>query len=279
MNLFTQQANLTEEQRAYFFMLNKVMEDLRDNYPDELAYALGDQVTNIDTATESASNLSGYYMKGLLESAMLDDGTIDYTVAEENSDSFLNNLSDVAITSAETKMSSIASTAQEFINSPQDFSGGGGSGRFSPSIDSFSNVGGEVRSCNVDDCPIHIYNPSASCYEFCQGASNEWSATYGCPPDEPYCNEEEGGGGLANFFNSLLNVAGNIAEEVGAENIWDTFFGSGDEGDTTNYYINEDGEEVTEEKPFNWLALGVGVIVTVAVVGGIIYFVRKSKAD
>ena len=231
MNLFTQQANLTEEQRAYFFMLNKVMEDLRDNYPDELAYALGDQVTNIDTATESVTNLSGYYMKGLLESAMLEDGTIDYTIAEENSNFFLDNLSDVAVASAETKMSSVAASAEEYINIPQDFSGGGGSGRFSPSIDSFSNVDGDVRTCNIDDCAIHIYNPSSNCYAFCQGASNEWSSTYGCPPDEPYCNEiEEGGGGLVNFFNSLLNTAGAIAEEVGAENIWDTLFGSADEG-------------------------------------------------
>jgi hypothetical protein len=261
----------TSEEQAYIFMLNKVMEELRDNYPEELSYALGDEVINVDVSNESVSNLSGYFIKGVFESAVLDDGSIDFDVAEENAYNFSDALSDEAKTSAGNKMKSLA---ESVVNQAtvMDFSGTP-SGRFSRSQDNFMNSNGDARNCNPDDCDVLIWNPSSSCYTFCQNNQDQWSATYGCPPDEPNC--ADGPSAFMNFVNGALDVLGSAAQEIGAENIWNWATGQDDDSDTTNYYINpETGER--EKKPFNWGLLAIGVLVTVVVVGGVIYLVRKK---
>jgi hypothetical protein len=271
MEFFEQ--NFNSEESAYLFMLNKVMEDLRDNYPEELSYALGDEAVNVDVSNESISNLSGYFIKGVFESATLADGTIDFDIAEENAYNFSDALSDEAKTSAGNKMKGLA---ESVVNQAtvMDFSGTP-SGRFSRSQDNFMNSNGSARNCNPDDCDVHIWNPSSSCYTFCQNNQDQWSATYGCPPDEPNCAESSGTSAFVNFLNGAIDVLGSAAQEIGAENIWNQVWGIEDTGDTSNYYINpETGER--EEKPFNWGLLAIGVLVTVVVVGGIIYLVRKK---
>ena len=261
--------DFNSQESAYFYMLNKAMQELRDNYPDDLAYALGDEAANIDVANESISNLSGYFVKGVFESATLEDGSIDFEIAEANKDNFEDGLSDDAIEAAGSKMKNLA---QSVVNqaTAMDFSGTP-SGRFSPSQDNFMNSNGSARSCNLDDCDVYVWNPDSPCYDVCQTNQDDWTATYGCPPDNPDCG---GGSGLLNFLGGFVDVVGSAAEDIGAENIWGWLTGS-DDSDTTNYYINpETGKK--EEESFNWGLLAIGVLVTVVVVGGIVYLVRKK---
>ena len=265
-NIFND-GTLTDEELAYFMVIKSALTDFRDNYPDDLAYALGDTVTNIDVAGESSNNITGYFLQNIFSSATTDDGTIDFELAQQNTDNFIDAIPTEALVSAHTKLQNLAVSAVTQYQDPS-FSGTP-SGRFSPSKDIFSNAQGQSRGLCFDyDCGSEWASPLDDCYENCDD-NGYW---------EIYDDEDsDGPSALANTINAGLDILGNAVQEIGADNIFGWLVGNdGDSGDTTNYYINEDGERVEGEKPFNWGLLAIGALVTIVVIGGIIYLVRKK---
>ena len=245
---------------AQIVYARQLMAYLRDNDPDSLNDALN--VEGIDVANESTNNLMGYFIQNLAG----DDNTGDN--AEAELDDFLsyipNNIKDAAAVSVLAPSSATA----------MDFSGGlQAQGRF-------LNAEGTNRSgCGLDDCEGVSYMDD--CFDWC--LINEGGYTgYTCADPEATNTGENGlceyQSGFGNFFGTLTNTLGNIADDIGWDNIWGSFMGTDDNGQTqgggTTIIV---GGEDKKEEGFNWGKLALGVLVTAVVVGGIVYFVTRKK--
>jgi hypothetical protein len=258
---FLSGGNLDHTESFHIANLRESLAYLRDNYPDELSRALGEEATNIDISNQSKNNVLAIFIKSL-QAAEIKEG--DYLRA---SDKFLEELSVGTQEELEAHLMSLGKNSVPFDGGGQSIGG------FEKSTDAFLNVNG---NCDCDSA-CEGYNPSADCFIDCEcdGA---------IIPEGYYDDDDDGSwdfGWFSNFFSTATTTLGNIAEEIGWDNIWSGLVGVDDDGGTgdTNIYVVGDDDDDDKEDGFNWLALGIGVLVTAAVVGGIIYFVRKSKAD
>ena len=248
---------------AQIVYARKLMAYLRDNDPESLNDALN--VEGIDVANESTNNLMGYFIQNL---AGDDDTGVN---AEGELVEFLSYIPE------NTKNDAAVSVLAPSSATAMDFSGGlQAQGRF-------LNAEGSNRSgCSLDDCNGGNIDYMSDCFDWC--LVNEGGYTgYTCADPEATNNGESGlceyQSGFGQFWGTFTNTLGNIAEDIGWDNIWSSFMGTDDDGQQTqagNTTIIVGGEDRKEEG-FNWGKLALGVLVTVAVVGGIVYLVRRKK--
>lgn len=258
-NIGITELKLSDESKNIVSKLRSSMAYLRDNYPQELSEALGEVVRGVDVEAQTTNSLVGYLAK-YLEQA--EQRSVDIIDASED---FISKLSHDIEKELSMHLDAIDSRIMSFSGSVTP------KGEFEESSDAFVSADGQSRSCFLDcDDPNTCLT------------AGEWSDCY----TECYCyttSDDDGdwddgsGSWWGNFFNTAVNTVGNVAEDIGWDNIYNSLFGTDDDGDdtTTNVYIDEGGNE--EEKGFNWLYLGIGVLVTVTVVGTVIYFVKRKK--
>tara|TARA_R110002012_G_scaffold185670_1_gene352235 strand:+ start:1489 stop:2271 length:783 start_codon:yes stop_codon:yes gene_type:complete len=249
---------LDNSEIAQFAIARRFIAELRDNDPEALEEAL--DVEGVDVRTESTNNLLGYYVQNLAAAVAEGDD------AQNENDAMMSVI-------PQSTKNSLAQSVLSYAQA-MDFSGPVAQGRF-------LNAEGENRSgCDFDDCDGVNY--MSDCFDWClvneggwTGAScNDQNATnYGA---NALCEYQSGFG---QFFSTFTSTVGNIAEDIGWDNIFGSLFGTNDSGQQTD----EDGNVTIvvqggdDEKDFNWGKLAFGVLGTVLVVGGIIYFVRKNK--
>ena len=249
---------LSDESKNIVSKLRSSMAYLRDNYPQELSEALGEVVRGVDVEAQTTNSLVGYLAK-YLEQA--EQRSVDIIDASED---FISKLSYDIEKELSMHLDAIDSRIMSFNGSVTP------RGEFKESNDAFVSADGQSRTC-YQDCD----DPNT-----CE-TNGEWSDCFiECycynPSDDGY-DDDGSGNWWGNAFNTAVETVGNIAEDIGWDNIYNSLFVTGDDGDdtTTNVYIDEGGDE--EEKGFNWLYLGVGVLVTVTVVGTVIYLVKRKK--
>ena len=261
---------LSNAETAQFVIARKLIASLKENNPDALSEAL--DVQGIDVRDVSTNKLLGYYIKNLGKA--VEEG-FDY---RDENDAMMEALPE----------SVRESLAPSTLSYPEDspFSG-------AYADKNFFNAQGENRSsCNQSDCSAITAAQNSGdysgaymmdCFDWCLINEGGWSGAL-CGDTTALntgaatlCEYEST---VSQFFGIFTTTLGNIASDIGWDNIWGSIMGTNDGGvGDTNIYVDGEGDEDDEKDGFNWLALGVGVLVTVSVVGGIIYFVRKSKAD
>ena len=252
---------LNQDEKHIVSKLRSSFAYLRDNYPEELSHALGDVVVGVDVVAQTTNSLVGYFTKYLQKMSV--EGEDAITASE-------NFLSDLSI-NIENELSR---HLDEIDNRSLPFEGQViPRGEFLEPNNAFVSADGTSRTCYLDcDDPNTCAN------------AGEWSDCYtecGCyNPSQETGEWDDGSGWFSDFFSTATTALGNIASEIGWDNIWGGLMGTNDDGsgDTTVYVIDDEDDD-DDEEGFNWLALGIGVLVTAAVVGGVVYFVRKSKAD
>ena len=256
---------LNQDEKHIVSKLRSSFAYLRDNYPEELSHALGDVVVGVDVVAQTTNSLVGYFTKYLQKMSV--EGEDAITASE-------NFLSDLSI-NIENELSR---HLDEIDNRSLPFEGQViPRGEFLEPNNAFVSADGTSRSCFLDCTDPNVCdNPAVTVYSDCY---TECECAYG-GTSEAWDNEDDGNW-FGNFFSTATTALGNIASEIGWDNIWGGLMGTNDDGsgDTTVYVIDDEDDDDDDEEGFNWLALGIGVLVTAAVVGGVVYFVRKSKAD
>ena len=239
---------LTDSERWTIFGFRKGVAFMQDNFPDELEQFLGEYATNVDV-----SNISINQAAALLVQKMQDDYEQDGHL-ETTKQNLITAIPEEAISNA---------YHASYGTMAADFSGSG-----------WSSAAGESNpnNCDLGECSIHIYNPFATCYEWCQNQEGNYD-----PNDfsGEVTQDNEQGFSFGNFFGGLLDGVGDIAEEIGWDNIWGTLTNTNDNGqsdDAPDVNITIEGDE-----PTNWGRIALMAGITIAVGVGLYFLLRKKN--
>ena len=239
-------SKLTDSERWTLFSLRKGVGFMQDNFPDELDAFLGNLSRNRSTADLSTNKATALFIQRMQEDFEA-DGDLQLTK------------SDLMAAVPNTDIAN-AYSAQYGTMSP-NFAG------------EYIYASGETNpaGCDIGECSIHIYNPYATCYEWCQAQEGNYD-----PNDfGGQVSENEQGFSFGNFFGGIIDGVGEIAQDIGWDNIWNTFTNTDDNGqspDAPDVNINIQQEET------NWGRIALMAGITIAV-GVCIYFLIKRNKN
>ena len=235
--------SLTDSQRWTLFNLRKGVGFMKDNFPDELDAFLGNLARNRSTANMSINKATSLFIQRMQEDFEA-DGNLELTKYDLES----------AVPNTEIAN---AYNAQYGTMSP-NFSG------------EYSYASGEENpaGCQLDECAVISFNMYATCYEWCQAQQGNYD------PNNFNPNANEQGFSFSNFFGTIIDTAGDIAQEIGWDNLWNTFTNTDDNGqspDAPDVNINIQQEET------NWGRVALMAGITIAVGVGIYFLIKRKK--
>lgn len=235
--------SLTDSQRWALFNLRKGVGFMQDNFPEELSQFLGTAANNRNIADLSTNKATALFLQRMQEDYEI-DGNLEVTKE------------DLTFSIPNTEIAN-AYNAQYGTMSP-NFSG------------EYSYASGEENpaGCQIDECAVISFNPYATCYEWCQAQEGNYD------PNNFNPNANEQGFSFSNFFGGIIDSAGEIAQEIGWDNIWNTFTNTDDNGqspDAPDVNITIENEET------NWGRIALMAGITIAVGVGIYFLIKRKK--
>ena len=235
--------SLTESQRWTLFNLRKGVGFMQDNFPDELSQFLGDFARNRNVADLSTNKATALFLQRMQEDYLL-DGDLQTTKAD-----LIDAVPEVSVANAYN---------EQYGTMSPNFAG------------EYSYASGEQNpaGCQLDECAVISFNMYATCYEWCQAQEGNFD------PNNFNPNSNEQGFSFSNFFGTIIDTAGDIAQEIGWDNIWNSFTNTDDNGqssDAPDVNINIQQEET------NWGRIALMAGITIAVGVGIYFLIKRNK--